>query len=203
MIYGRLTLTGEPYLKSRGGSSGKMVSHVIAKCNCGNVKEYQLWRLKTGHTKSCGCLKNEASNYKHGLSSHPLYWKLDSIIARCYNPNNPAFKNYGKRGILVCDEWRESHENFHNWAIRNGWADGLEIDRINNDGNYEPSNCRFVLKIENNRNKRTNKLSFYKAVAIRNLFRIGAFTRKELSVIFDVAKSNINAVINNKSWTIG
>jgi hypothetical protein len=75
---------------------------------------------------------------------------------RCGNPNEPAYKNYGNRGITVCEAWSNSFESFYNWATANGYQDGLEIDRINNDGIYSPDNCQWVTRKENCRNRSTN-----------------------------------------------
>ena len=76
---------------------------------------------------------------------------------RCYNPNNKSYKNYGGRGIKICDEWRKDYQKFENWAENNGLREDLAIDRINNDGDYTPDNCRFVTLKENNQNRRSSK----------------------------------------------
>ena len=81
---------------------------------------------------------------------------------RCNNKNNKSYKNYGGRGIKVCKEWSENFMSFYNWSINNGYKEGLTIDRINNDGNYEPSNCRWITRKEQNRNYRKNHLLTYK-----------------------------------------
>lgn len=90
----------------------------------------------------------------HRLSNHPLYHCLAGMIQRCTNKKNAAYKYYGGRGILLCAEWRNNFEAFYLWAIDNGWEKGLTIDRINNDGNYEPGNCRWVTLKENMNNMR-------------------------------------------------
>ena len=82
--------------------------------------------------------------------------------ARCYNANNPYYYNYGGRGISICDEWLNDFSSFYNWAVNNGYKDTLFIDRINNNGNYEPSNCRWVTPKENSNNKRNNIYIAYK-----------------------------------------
>jgi len=98
---------------------------------------------------------------KHGLSSHknrhPLYQKWRHIKGRCYNPNNSSYHNYGGRGIKMCDSWKNNPLKFINWALKNGWEEGLVIDRINVDGNYSPQNCRFVNLQISSLNRRISK----------------------------------------------
>ena len=76
---------------------------------------------------------------------------------RCSNPNHKSYHNYGGRGIIVCDEWKNNYQAFYDWSMNNGYKEGLSIDRINNNGNYEPSNCRWTDKITQNNNTRQNK----------------------------------------------
>jgi hypothetical protein len=92
-------------------------------------------------------------NFKHGYSDHPLSTVWDHIKQRCYNLNNPRYKDYGDRGIEVCDEWKNSAKTFIEWALPL-WEPGLQIDRRDNDGNYCPENCRFVTCTENNHNRK-------------------------------------------------
>lgn len=93
-------------------------------------------------------------NYKHGKRKTRLYGIWANIKTRCYNAHDPHFDRYYKRGIKVCDEWLNDFEAFYDWSMNNGYKDTLTIDRINNDGNYEPSNCRWVSVKEQNQNKR-------------------------------------------------
>lgn len=95
-------------------------------------------------------------NYTHGYSStHPkLFGTWETMRSRCNNPARDKYKDYGGRGIKVCDEWNNSAEAFCKWALNNGYKEGLQIDRIDNNGNYEPSNCRFVTPKQNSRNRR-------------------------------------------------
>lgn len=92
----------------------------------------------------------------HGQSKDKFYQVWNGIKQRCYNPHNKNYHNYGGRGIEVCNEWRNDFQAFYDWSISNGYKDGLQIDRINNDGNYEPSNCRWVDRFTNNNNRRNN-----------------------------------------------
>ena len=94
---------------------------------------------------------------KHRLYKHPLYevWKV--MKKRCYNPNCKSYKNYGGRGIMIYYEWKDDFKKFYDWTMLNGYKKGLTIDRIDNDGNYEPSNCRFATRIIQGRNRRKQK----------------------------------------------
>jgi hypothetical protein len=116
----------------------------------------QLRSIKSGNTTSCGCAQRRAAgliNRKHGLKTHPLYRVWKGMKVRCYNPNSRAFKTYGARGIEVCDEWLADPAAFVAWGLANGWTPGLTINRDDNDGNYEPSNCSFITKPDNNRHR--------------------------------------------------
>ena len=116
--------------------------------------------LRSGITKSCGCLLHE-HNKTHGLSNTDLYRIYCGMKSRCYNKNNKKYKNYGGRGIKICDEWVNDFSTFYKWAISNGYEKGLSIDRIDVDGNYEPSNCRWANNDIQSHNKRLDKLYTY------------------------------------------
>lgn len=116
--------------------------------------------LRSGNTRSCGCLSREASADRsriHGLHKHPLYTVWQGMITRCHNPHHRAFARYGARGISVCPQWRESFETFYQ-DVSDGYAAGLQLDRINNNGNYEPGNVRWATASQNNRNTRRNNV---------------------------------------------
>lgn len=140
-------------------STGKHIARWLVQCDCGS-KPFEIngINLKYGRTKSCGCLRREqliARNKEikvtHGLVGTRIYNIWRGMIRRCYFPGLKAYANYGGRGIKVCDEWKDSVATFYEWAINNGYQDNLTIDRINNDGNYEPSNCRWTTyKIQGN-----------------------------------------------------
>lgn len=139
--------------------SGKTERIIACECECGKVIEVFLNNLRSGHTISCGCHTEKLglNFFKHGLTKHPLYSVWRGVLTRTIdNPNYEFYKNYYGRGIRVCDEWRKDFVSFYNWAISNGYKKGLELDRENNDGNYEPSNCRFVTPIVNCNNRSDN-----------------------------------------------
>ncbi len=148
---------------------GKLVATEIAyvknyrrywkcKCDCKNitvVREDALIRS----TRSCGCLINadrKGEPITHGLNGSRIQRIYNGMKQRCYNKNNHGYGDYGGRGIKICDEWLGENGllNFYNWAMANGYEDDLSIDRIENDGNYEPSNCRWSNDSEQRRNQR-------------------------------------------------
>lgn len=134
------------------------------QCDCGNYTDVLPQHLKRGLICSCGCLRSETSSKthrKHGMKQTRLYKIWTEMKGRCYNKNVPAYKNYGGRGIIVCEEWLHDFEAFYNWSISNGYKDELSIDRINVNGNYEPSNCRWATYLEQANNTRANVIIEY------------------------------------------
>jgi len=128
-------------------------------CDCGNITVVRQDHLKSGFTKSCGCLCLEivkAAATKHGCSNTPAYVTWCNMKQRCYNQNDERYPDYGGRGITICDRWRNSFENF--LADMGERTKGEVIDRIDNNGNYEPENCRWMTYKVNNRNKRNTTL---------------------------------------------
>lgn len=121
------------------------------KCECGNVIEVRGDMLRNGNTKSCGCLCTT-----HHKSNTRLYHTWQQMKGRCYNKNNKDYRDYGARGIVVCDEWKNDFQAFYNWAMDNGYQENLTIDRIHPNGNYTPNNCRWADITTQNRNKRNN-----------------------------------------------
>lgn len=149
--------------KIRIAPCGQRMRTYIVRCICGKRFTALQNNVNRGHTKSCGCLKYRKSTY-HGLRGTPTYSTWDSMVQRCTNPKAAHYRNYGARGITVCAEWRDFRA-FHQWAIANGWAEGLIIDRKNNDGNYEPDNCHWVTRSISNLNKRNNRFIAYNGVS--------------------------------------
>jgi len=130
----------------------------LCLCNCGKEAVINGTALINNHTKSCGCLKSQilaALQTSHGLSKTRLYNIWGKIIQRCQNKKTINYLNYGGRGITVCDEWKEFIP-FRDWAMANGYQEGLTIDRINNAGDYTPGNCRWVTYKEQAGNTRKN-----------------------------------------------
>lgn len=129
-------------------------SKVRCICDCGNITVIRHRSLLiTQTTKSCGCIRR-----KHGLSKHPLFSVWIHMRERCTNSNHESYENYGGRGIYVCKEWDDDFNSFYGWALNNGWGKGLELDRIDNDKEYSPNNCRIVTRRVNSLNRRSNRL---------------------------------------------
>ena len=152
--YGKLTVIA--YDKSV-----KENLYFICKCDCGNIKSIQKSGLVRGVVISCGCNLIER-NTKHNLSRTRLYRVFSDMKSRCYNKNSKDYKNYGARGIKICDEWLNDFTAFNKWAYENGYDENAPkmactIDRINNDLGYSPENCRWVDIATQNRNKRQRK----------------------------------------------
>lgn len=136
----------------------------LCKCDCGGETITRITNLRNGNTKSCGCLNKEhllKSITKHGLHDKKLYNTWKGMRQRCNNKNNPAYKNYGGRGITICAEWN-NFKNFYDWAMNNGYQKGLSIDRIDNNKGYNPNNCRFTDQTTQSNNRRNNKIFTYK-----------------------------------------
>ena len=161
-------MIGIPIEDKTGKRFGKLTalkylgkSYWLCKCDCGNFKKILSKRLKQGIGLRCKDCFNR-SKQKHNLSKHPIYKVWLGINSRCYSKNTNGYKRYGGKGIIMCKEWKEHPDKFISWALANGYRPGLQLDRINNNGDYQPSNCRFITPKENtNRQERftTNYIS--------------------------------------------
>jgi hypothetical protein len=173
-------------------------------CDCGTQGLISIGDLRSGHSKSCGCLKKDVTtdrNITHGLCLDPINKHLLNVwrnmMDRCYRQTHKHYKNWGGRGISVCEEWHDANQ-FVEWGRCNGYAPNLTIDRINNDGNYEPTNCRWATKKEQGNNRRDCRMIMFNgetktvtewseivgidSAAIRHRIKAGWSTEKALTV---------------------
>lgn len=194
--FGRLTVIAEaPHYKGR--------TAWLCRCDCGNKTIVISKRLKNGMTKSCGCLSSDVTaqrnrdNTKHGMCDDRLYQHWNSMLNRCRCPHNASYKSYGGRGISVCKEWETNFESFMKWSLMNGYLPSLSLDRIDVNGNYEPSNCRWVnQKVQANNRRNTFYLTAFgetkpiqiwaneygiSATCIRNRLKRGMTTKDAIS----------------------
>lgn len=143
-------------------------------------------------------------NYvKGGKSDHKkLYSVWLNMRNRCYRVKGSDYHNYGGRGITVCDEWLNSFVRFRMWALINGYKEWLQIDRVDNDGNYEPSNCRFVTGAVNAQNRSDGVLDEYKVAEIRKMYAAKTHKQTEIAELFKTSPQLINTVIKNKVWKV-
>lgn len=150
--FGKLTV-----IKISGKSKSGNIKW-LCKCDCGNTTEVIGSKLRNGYTKSCGCLKFSAQ--AQGYSATRLYQIWTNMHRRCYDSRHDNFKWYGAKGIFICDEWHQ-FMSFRTWALTNGYADNLSIDRINPKGIYEPSNCRWQTQKQQMNNVSSNKILYF------------------------------------------
>jgi len=153
--FGRLVVVG---IDDRGVKR----TYYFCQCDCGNTKSVRSDGLLSGAVQSCGCMKREqdrtnlTANHKHKMSHTRPYEIWQCMKKRCYNPHDARYDRYGGRGITVCDEWRNDFKAFYKWALENGYADNLTIDRIDNDKGYSPDNCRWADAETQCRNRASN-----------------------------------------------
>ena len=174
--FGRLVVIEKSEKRDSGGNV-----FWLCKCDCGKDTLVSTHSLKVGHCKSCGCYKIDVNREqgkqqftKHGKADSRIYNIWCGMKRRCYHTNCNTYSNYGARGITVCDEWKNDFKSFYDWSMENGYSDDLTIDRIDNDGNYEPSNCRWITRKEQTRNR-----SITKTIPIARIAEIDGITYQE------------------------
>lgn len=165
-------------------------------CECGNRSFASSASLVSGNTKSCGCLRKEITQKRsqtHGKRESRLYTIWAGIKNRCYCKTASNYKYYGGRGITVCDEWLHDFQAFYDWAMANGYDDSLTIDRIDVNGNYEPSNCRWITQKAQMNNYSRNRLITYNGKT-----QTMSQWADELGIKYDTLESRLNRL----KWSI-
>lgn len=164
--YGRLTVISRA--ENATDRDGTIRTQWNCVCDCGTLITARGKDIRSGNTKSCGCMNREsirafnfANKTTHGGRYTRLYKIWRGMKDRCYNDKLSYYARYGGRGIMVCKDWSDDFQSFKEWALENGYADNLTLDRIDVNGNYEPSNCRWVTMKEQGNNRRTNHTLTY------------------------------------------
>lgn len=184
--FGRLTVLCKNGKSKAGHTLWK------CKCECGNVTTVFGCNLTKGVTNSCGCFRKEKPT-KHGMTHTRIRRIWSTMKQRCYNDNNIGYKNYGKRGIVVCDEWKNDFQAFYEWSMANGYTEEMSIDRIDVNGNYEPSNCRWVSMKEQQNNRTDNHYITHNGET---------HTMSEWADIVGIPYGTLNSRINTLHWSI-
>lgn len=188
--FGMLTVIGLQDTNSRK-------TYWVCQCDCGNIKVVRSDSLQSGAIRSCGCMKkaqekiNLTKHHSHKMSGTRIYHIWRGMKDRCYNVHSPSYYRWGGRGITICDEWKDNFSAFYSWAMENGYSENLTIDRIDNNGNYEPSNCRWATMEEQSRNRQSNVV-----IQIGNSKR----TLKEWCEIFELEYGTILERYHNNGF---
>lgn len=188
--FGRLIV-----LKETGERSKEGRVKWLCQCDCGNKLNVVGKSLRNGNTKSCGCLQKERVrevNTIHGKRKTRLYSIWHDMLRRCENPKVVSYKLYGYRGIKICEKWHD-FQSFYDWAMENGYADSLTLDRIDCDGNYEPKNCRWVSMKTQQNNRRNNHIIEYNGET---------HTLSEWENIVGIRQKTLWKRINTSHWSI-
>jgi len=187
--YGRLLIVS--ILDTRGKHGHILVS---CKCDCGNSHTAILTHLTKGGTTSCGCFNKDNQRKrltKHGFAGTQLLQCWSDMKQRCLNPDRDNYKDYGGRGITIYQEWISDSTSFIKWALENGYQPGLQLDRKDNNGSYNPDNCRFVTNKINSRN--TRKINLY-------TYNEASKTLGEWAEVFNVTKELIRGRLR-RGWS--
>ncbi len=137
--------------------------------------------------------------YGGNRNRHPLYHVWNAMKQRCTNSNHPSYPDYGGRGIAICEDWLDHPATFIEWSLANGWRRGLTIDRRNNDGNYDPNNCRFVVRVVQNRNNRHVKLTVDQVLSIKQQISQGV-ANSAIASQHDISHQAINKIRIGENW---
>lgn len=190
-------LTAIKITRIEKNSKGRNVRYWLCKCDCGGFKEVDGFSLTRGHVKSCGC---DRKKYGALVKDMKLYGIYQCMKQRCFNKNDINYKNYGGRGISVCDEWmgKNGFDNFYKWAISAGYDDSKgrfeqSIDRIDVNKDYSPDNCKFSTMEEQCYNKRNT---------VKLEYNGGIYNLKELSELCQISADTLYQRIIRYNWSV-
>lgn len=194
--YGKLVVVEEA--EPIYSKTGKMIRRWKCKCDCGNITIVRHGDLRNGSTVSCGCYnyEKESAAKTHGYSRTKLGNVFEGMKQRCNNPKNKNYEKYGGRGIKICTEWLNDPKKFFDWAIKNGYKEGLSIDRIDVNGNYEPDNCRWAdseTQCLNQRIRKDNKTGYKGIYYSEGVYRV-QITRNKKRHYFGSYKTLAEAI---------
>ena len=181
---------------SRENNATRGRTRWLCKCDCGKYIVVLGDSLRSGNTKSCGCLNIDKiieRNTSHGKKDTKIYNTWKNMKQRCYNSKNKSYKDYGKREIGICKEWKDNFQLFYEWSIQNGYDEKLTIDRIDNNKDYSPNNCRWVNRKVQNNNTRRNHYIEYNGKQ---------FTLAQLAREYNINYDTLRRRINNYGWNI-
>lgn len=190
---GLFTFSGEFTVKRSNGKNKRFWELI---CECGNKREYSTNYIRSGKVNNCGCLTSaliSKANTKHGKSHTRVYSIWSHIKKRCYNKKSLDYNSYGGRGITMCLEWVKSPSSFIDWSLDNGYDEHLTIDRINKDGNYEPSNCQWITN-ELNAKKDKVKLNEREKIEVCTMFK-NKCKQLEIAKYFNVSIPTIQRIL--------
>jgi len=172
------------------------------KCDCGNVKDMLSSNVVNLTTKSCGCFAQETISLrsrKHGLHKSKIYKSWTSMKQRCDNSDTHGYHRYGGRGIRYSAEWK-SFDGFYK-DMGSSYIDGYQIDRIDNDGDYEPENCRWSSPMENSQNKENNKLNPEAVKVIKYALKYMDVTQSKIAKLYSISPSLVTAIKQGRAWS--
>ncbi len=201
------------YIKDIGmksyGNQGRQTMLGLYRCDCGTEYEAMKSHVKSGtrlHCKECARMNRINSlPIKHGQASTKLYKAYTGMKQRCYNPNNKAYKNYGSRGITICDEWRNNPQSFFTWAKAHGYKEGLTIERRDNNGNYEPTNCYYTTRVKNLNNRRNSldtRFTKEQQESIAMEYTTTTISNKEIRRKYNISGTSLRKILNGKIKSI-